>query len=84
MYARQITSEQTFTLAEAREIINAENMQRKEEFLTKVNQKLLGITSLGVGVAELIAGHIGIIDEGGLFLLTLPLGIYLLITRKIL
>lgn len=83
MYARQITSEETFALSEARKAINTENEYERENFLTKTTQKLLGITALGVSVAEFIAGHIGMIDEGGLSFIMLPVGIYFLFTRKI-
>lgn len=82
MYARQITSEETYTLSEARRIINREREQRREIFLSKAKQKILGITAISLSVAEILMGYFNIIEEGGIFLIMLPLGIYLLITRK--
>ena len=38
MYARQITSEQTYTLKEARKIINKERVEKREVFLHKAKQ----------------------------------------------
>lgn len=48
----------------------------------KIFQKFLGITSVLVGIAELVAGYKGFIDEGGLFILTIPLGLFLMITKE--
>ena len=52
MYARQITSEETYTLLEAKQIINAERQAKREEFLYKANQKLLGVLAIGVSIAS--------------------------------
>lgn len=82
MYARQITSEETYTLSEARRIINREKEQKREIFLSKAKQKLLGITAIGLSVAEIIMGYFNIIEEGGISLIMLPVGIYLLLSRK--
>ena len=43
MYARQITSEETYTLSEAKRIINAERQAKREKILYYAKQKLLGI-----------------------------------------
>ena len=48
MYARQITSEETYTLAEAKRIINAECKAKREEFLYNAKQKLLGVLAIGI------------------------------------
>lgn len=48
----------------------------------KIFQKFLGITSVAVGIAELVAGYKGLIDEGGLFLIALPLGLFLMVTKE--
>ena len=45
MYARQITSEETYTLQEARRIINAERKAKRESLLYKLKQKLLNVTN---------------------------------------
>ena len=82
MYARQITSEKTYTLAEARRIINAERKEKRESLLYKAKQKLLGIVALLTVVAEFIMCYFDLIDEGGAFIIMLPLGLYLLFTKK--
>ena len=48
MYARQITSEETYTLAEAKRIIKAETKAKRELFISKAKQKLLALVSLAV------------------------------------
>lgn len=83
MYARQITSEETYTLAEARRIINKEREQKREIFLSKAKQKLLGLTAIGISIAEIILGYFNLIDGGGVSIIMLPVGIYLLFTREI-
>lgn len=82
MYARQITSEETYTLKEARKIINKERVQKREVFLHKTKQKLLGILAIGVGITELALGYVGLMDEGGVFIFMLPIGLCLLFSRK--
>ena len=82
MYARQITSEETYTLQEARRIIEAERKAKRESLLYKVKQKLLGVVALLTVVAEFAMGYFDLIDEGGAFIIMLPLGLYLLFTKK--
>ena len=82
MYTRQITSEETYTLAEARKIIELERAEKREVYLNKAKQKLLGILAIGVSITELILGYVGLIDEGGAFILMLPIGLCLLFSRK--
>ena len=41
MYARQITNEETYTLAEARRIISVERAQRRERRLEKLQEESL-------------------------------------------
>lgn len=48
MYAR--TSEETYTLAEAKRIINEEKLQKRELLLHKAKQKLLGIITIGISI----------------------------------
>ena len=81
MYARQITSEQTYALRETKRIINAER-QLKRELLYKAKQKLLGVVALLTVVAEFTMAHFDLIDQGGAFIIMLPLGLYLLFTKK--
>ena len=82
MYARQITSEETYTLSEAKRIINAERKAKRESLLYKAKQKLLGVVALLTVVAEFTMGYFDLIDEGGAFIIMLPLGLYLLFTEK--
>ena len=82
MYARQITSEETCTLREAKRIINAERQAKREEFLYKAKQKLIGVVTLLTVVAELTMSYFNLIDEGGAFIFMLPLGLYLLFTKE--
>ena len=81
MYARQITSEETYTLREARRIIEAERNAKRELLLYKAKQKILGVVALLTVVAEFMMGYFNLIDGGGAFIIILPLGLYLLFTK---
>lgn len=78
MYARQITNEETYTLREAKRIINAERQEKRESLLYKAKQKILGLLAIGVSIASplLLDGDVTI------SVITLPLGIYILFTKK--
>lgn len=78
MYARQITTEETYTLREARRIINAERQAKKEALLYYAKQKLLGILAIGVSIASplLLDG------DATVSVIMLPLGLYLLFTKE--
>ena len=82
MYARQITSEETYTLSEARRIINSERKVKRESSIYKVKQKLLGVVALLTVVVEFTMAHFDLIDQGGAFIIMLPLGLYLLFTKE--
>ena len=82
MYARQITSEETYTLAEAKRIINAERQAKRELLLYNAKQKLLGILALLTVVAEFTMGYFDLIDGGGAFIFMLPIGLCLLFTKE--
>ena len=77
MYARQITSEETYTLRETKRIINAER-QAKRELLYKAKQKLLGVVAIGVSIASpfLLDG------DATISVIMSPLGIYVLFTKE--
>ena len=77
MYARQITSEETYALRETKRIINAER-QAKRELLYKAKQKLLGVVAIGISIASplLLDG------DATISLIMLPLGIYILFTKE--
>lgn len=72
IYSEERNIYKNYKLVEGREAENKKYM---------IIQKLLGIGCLCLAVAELVAGYKGFIDEGGLFLITLPLGIYLATTK---
>lgn len=78
MYARQIISEKTYTLEEAKRIINAERKAKRENILYYAKQKLLGIFAISVSIASpiLLDGDVTI------SLIMLPLGVYMLFTKE--
>lgn len=71
-----------YTLEDARAIIIEEERQKKANKSYFIKQKLLGLFALSVSACEIIAGYAGLIDEGGIFLFMLPLGLYALFTKK--
>lgn len=76
MYAR--TSEETYTLAEAKRIINEEKLQKREVLLHKAKQKLLGIIAIGISIVSPF-----IMDgDATISLFMLPLGLYALFTKE--
>ena len=78
MYARQITSEETYTLLEAKRIINAGRKAKRETLLYKAKQKLLGVVAIAASIASpLLLG-----GDATVSLIILPLGIYVLFTKE--
>ena len=78
MYARQITNEETYTLREAKRIIEAERKAKRENILYYAKQKLLGLLAIGASIATPI-----LLDgDATISIITLPLGLYLLFTKK--
>lgn len=75
MYARQI---ETYTLEEAKRIINAEQSQKREEVLHKAKRKLLGVGAILISIIApiLLDGDITI----SVFML--PIGLYQLFTKE--
>ena len=78
MYAKQITSEKTYTLSEAKRIINAERKAKRESFIYKAKQKLIGVIAICVSIASplLLDG------DATISVIMLPLGIYILFTKE--
>lgn len=78
MYTRQITNEETYTLQEAKRIINTERQTKRESLLYKAKQKLLGVVAIGISIASplLLDG------DATISLIMLPLGIYALFTKE--
>ena len=78
MYARQITSEETYTLQEVRRIINAERQAKRETLLYKAKQKILGVVAIGASIASPI-----LLDgDATISVIMLSLGIYMLFTKE--
>ena len=50
--------------------------------MQKVKQKLLGVGSLLIVIAEWVMSNANLIDEGGAFIIMLPLGLYLLFMKE--
>ena len=78
MYARQITSEEAYTLSEANHIINAEHKAKRESSIYKAKQKLLGV----VAIAASIASPLLLDGDATISVIMLPLGIYILFTKE--
>lgn len=78
MYTREITSEETYTLAEAERIINTEKEERREKILYFVRQKIFGFLLIIIAVAIAIVFN-G--EDNTICLLIFPLGCYLLLTK---
>ena len=78
MYVRQITSEETYTLSEAKRIINAERKAKRELLIYKAKQKLIGVAAICVSIASplLLDG------DATISIIMLPLGIYMLFTKE--
>ena len=78
MYARQITSEETYTLREAKRIINAERKEKRELLIYKAKQKLIGVVVIGISIVSplLLDG------DATISIIMLPLGIYILFTKE--
>ena len=77
MYTRIITSEQKYTLEEARLIIETERKEKRASLLYKAKQKIIGLLAIGISIASplLLDGDVTI------SIIMLPLGIYMLFTK---
>ena len=76
MYAK-ITSEETYTLREAKRIIETERQAKREEFLYKAKQKLLGVLAIGISIASPL-----LLEDATISIIMFPLGLYLLFTKE--
>ena len=78
MYARIITSEQKYTLEDAKRIIETEQKEKREMFLYKAKQKFIGLLAIGISIASplLLDG------DATISVIMLPLGIYMLFTKE--
>lgn len=78
MYARQITSEDTYTLQEARKIIECEKREKRKNIIYFIKQKLIGLGMIVVGiVAPMILDN-----DITVSIFTIPMGLSVLLTRE--
>lgn len=78
MYTRIITSEQKYTLEDAKRIIEAEQKEKRESLLYYAKQKFIGLLAIGVSIASPI-----LLDgDATISIIMLPLGLYLLFTKE--
>ena len=61
MYARQITSEETYTLSEAKRIIKAESKAKREVFISKAKNMLFALIGLTIAIVILLMQEDGFI-----------------------
>ena len=80
MYARQITSEETYTLSETKRIINAERQAKRESSIYKVKQKLLGTFCIISSVLALILTKSDVSITYSFIMI--PIGLLLICTRE--
>ena len=76
MYARQITNEETYTLAEARQILNEETKLKRDAIFWKIKQKVMGVSLIIISIAIPF-----IFQDVTVSIFILPLGLYLLFTK---
>lgn len=79
MYAREITSDEKFTLYEAKKILEKEKEERKTSLLNKAKQVALGLSLIAIGImaAILLKGE----DTSVSFIL-IPMGLYVLFRKE--
>ena len=78
MYTRIITSEQKYTLEDAKRIIEAEQREKRESLLYYAKQKFIGLLAIGISIASPI-----LLDgDATISIIMLPLGIYTLFTKE--
>lgn len=78
MYTRIITSEQKYTLEDAKRIIEAEQKEKRESLIYYAKQKFIGLLAIGISIASPI-----LLDgDATISIIMLPLGLYLLFTKE--
>ena len=80
--AYQYNQEQLFTYSEWKQIEQRNKESRKAEKMERMKIKLFGVVALGLSALEFILGYVGLIDEGGLFIIMIPFGTYLLFAKE--
>ena len=78
MNTKITTSEELYTLKEAKAIIEIENKEKRELLLYKVKQKFLGLLSIVIAII------VPFLNDGDatISIFMLPLGLYMIFTRK--
>ena len=77
MYTNVTTSEYMYTLSEARKIIEKERVRKREVFINKAKQKLLGILAISISIASPL-----LLGDATISIIMLPLGLYTLFTKE--
>ena len=77
MYAK-ITSEETYTLREAKRIIETERQAKRGLLLYKAKQKFIGL----LAIIASIASPLLLDGDATISLIMLPLGVYMLFTKE--
>ena len=80
--AYQYNQEPVFTYEEWKQIEQKNKESRKAEKIERMKVKLFGVIALCLSALEFILGYAGLIDEGGLFIIMIPLGAYLLFAKE--
>lgn len=73
VYSEEKEAYTTFRIMESKRINTSKE---------KVIQKIIGAACFLVGFFEIVAGYYNLIDEGGIFIFMIPLGIYLVSNKK--
>ena len=76
------TIETVMTYSEWERIHTQKARKRKAERKYYIKQKIMGVAAIGISIVELALGYIGMIDGGGAFIIMLPLGIFLIVTKQ--
>lgn len=78
MYTKQITSEDTYTLQEARKIIECEKREKRKNIIYFTKQKLIGLGMIAIGIVTPM-----ILDNDiTVSIFAIPMGLSVLLTRE--
>lgn len=74
-----ITAEERRTYEKVRKAIREE---KREDALSRMIQKIIGLVLIALSIIEMALAITGFIDEGGLFIFAIPVGVYVLLTKE--
>lgn len=78
MYAKRITSEDTYTLQEARKIIEYEKREKRKNIIYFTKQKLIGLGMIAIGIVTPL-----ILDNDiTVSIFAIPMGLGVLLTKE--